>query len=250
VKTFDFGAELVQQLHARLQEALDTADGPRVRLLVRFVGELVNANVLPPASLVSLLDRLLEAALDAHAQPAETAAAAYSRGDMLAHAVVGVLPFVGRELHERRQKDLTRLLSLLDSYVARRPPLDPRHAPALAPATDALMQQWHLVGAARDSHFVTAALPRPFKAFEGRLNLALQHTLAPVDVPPLAAALRYVRAPPAMSLFPDSALKPLDRVLIDMYVADLLHLFHQRYVCPLAFPFRTSFADVSPSQSP
>jgi hypothetical protein len=58
-KNFEFGREIVTKVSNELQELLKNVDFRRLRLLVRFIAELVNANVLNPSTLLSLLGQFL-----------------------------------------------------------------------------------------------------------------------------------------------------------------------------------------------
>ena len=49
-------------LGEQLQGALDAGDSLKVKMLVRFAGELVNSSVVAPGNFMLLLDRFIEAA--------------------------------------------------------------------------------------------------------------------------------------------------------------------------------------------
>lgn len=107
-ESFDTGKEIVAQLAAKLTGCLEACEFTPAASLVRFLADLGNASVLLPGSLVELLKALTNVtAEDSIPQ---------SRSDVYATMVLGVMPWVGRDLAERSTEDFNALLSTIGEY--------------------------------------------------------------------------------------------------------------------------------------
>lgn len=243
LKEYDLASRIVQEAHAALQEALNKSDHFRIKLLVRFYADLMNANLLRTTDLVALLEQLLEPAQQylqqqqqqhQQQQQAADAAEAQQRAEFFVYVVMATLPWAGRELQERKAKDLQRLLATLEAYMAARPPHAPAALCAFEPAgsgggsgegeeVDVLQELWQALRARGDS-WTCAAVPRPYSSFEGRLNIALQHPLPALELP---AGGRWPRMRRALRLLeaPREALSRLERVLLEEQCMELVHFF-------------------------
>jgi hypothetical protein len=119
-KNADFGREVVSKVGERLQQALHDRSALDVKLLTRFLAELVNAHVLPAADLVALFDLLLASAaeLDDSLQ--------HSDLEHYAYVVLITIPFVAATLLRDLPDELDRLLRTLQRYVdAHKCPINP-----------------------------------------------------------------------------------------------------------------------------
>ena len=119
-KNADFGREVVSKAGERLQQALHDRNVLDVKLLTRFLAELVNAHVLPAADLVALFDLLLASAaeLDDSLQ--------HSDLEHYAYVVLITIPFVAATLLRDLPDELDRLLRTLQRYVdAHKCPINP-----------------------------------------------------------------------------------------------------------------------------
>jgi nuclear cap-binding protein subunit 1 len=123
VKNFEFGKEVVQKTSTMLQSALDKNTFQDIKLIVRFIGELVNANVLVPSSIIEIFNQFLSVSSEESSK----------RADYFLHLVVQTLPWVtnnfatlftslqiGKELSERKPGDLAKIMETIDSYMSKR----------------------------------------------------------------------------------------------------------------------------------
>lgn len=108
-KNTDFGAEVVANVGERLQQALNERSVLDAKLLIRFVAELVNAHVVPPAGLIALFDLLLASAADTEE---------HSDLGHYAYFILAALPFAAPTLTRDLPSDLDRVLRVLQGYVA------------------------------------------------------------------------------------------------------------------------------------
>ncbi|KAJ3019710.1 Nuclear cap-binding protein subunit 1 [Thoreauomyces humboldtii] len=108
----EFGALLLTTMHEALQSALAVHDFRTVKILVRYLAELFNANTLAGAQLVQLYDTLLSV-LD---EPGVTV----ERSDAYVYAVLASVPWAGEQLHARLPDDLVRLMRRVETYMQTR----------------------------------------------------------------------------------------------------------------------------------
>lgn len=107
-----FGAAIVQGCHEHLQREMNGENALHVRLLLRFMGELVNANVIHPGSMLELLNSFVESAIqDSDGDGPK------QQADFLVAVVLETLIWVGRTLAECRSREVTQLLGQIDKCV-------------------------------------------------------------------------------------------------------------------------------------
>jgi nuclear cap-binding protein subunit 1 len=119
-KNADFGRDVVSKAGERLQQALHDRSALDVKLLTRFMAELVNAHVLTASDLVAFFDLLLASSteLDDSLQ--------HSDLEHYAYLVLITLPFVASVLLRDLPDELDRLLRTLQRYVdAHKCPVNP-----------------------------------------------------------------------------------------------------------------------------
>ncbi|CAN8005239.1 unnamed protein product, partial [Ixodes hexagonus] len=96
---------------------------------------------------------------------------------------------VGRELYEKKDQELDRLLRHIDDYISKR---QKKHVPALRvwqaevphAQEEGLDCLWAQVSKLRADKWVERQLVRPYLAFDGVLCEALQHNLPALPAPP------------------------------------------------------------------
>ena len=86
----EFGQQVVDMAMQELQECLDNGVGSGCKLLLRFLAELVQANVVPPADLLRIFNELIEAGADFERSKHNC--------DFYVYLVVITLPYVGHQL--------------------------------------------------------------------------------------------------------------------------------------------------------
>jgi nuclear cap-binding protein subunit 1 len=120
VKNADFGREITQRTGNELEAALRRGDGESVKLLVRFIGELANANVVPSSAVVAVFDQLLAPAAAFAGSGDEATATAQKRADLFIYIILSVLPYTANNLADRCPDDLERMLDTIKLYLAKR----------------------------------------------------------------------------------------------------------------------------------
>ncbi len=95
-----------------MKECLKSGRWESARYALRFIADLVNCHVISAGSLLQLMDNFVDAALEEGVPQV--------RRDWFAYAVLSSLPWVGRELYEKKESELDRMLGSLEGYVKRR----------------------------------------------------------------------------------------------------------------------------------
>ncbi|GAQ92927.1 hypothetical protein KFL_012060010, partial [Klebsormidium nitens] len=139
VADYNFVQRAVEAVHAALQAGLARGDPLTIRLGLRILATLAGTLVASPAGVLRLFQALVTdavAALDA-------APAWQARGDWYVYAVLGALPWGGKELQRGAPAALAELLDLAATYCQHRdhlalPALHAQHTlPDGTPAPDA-----------------------------------------------------------------------------------------------------------------
>eukprot|EP00039_Didymoeca_costata_P028846 m.22306 g.22306 ORF g.22306 m.22306 type:complete len:783 (+) comp7385_c0_seq1:350-2698(+) len=178
---FSLGEKVVHELCAQLTSALENREFLASKLLVRFAADLVNASVLHPESLVSLLESLLAVASEPRSPQA--------RGDAYASLVLAAIPWVGRDLAARNADALDALLGIIEEYIKTRKTTHKDMIKVFLKGekeylqTDSLELMWRQVQDLRTKGWVETAIPRPYIHFGQNLMKAQQHSLVEVKIP-------------------------------------------------------------------
>ena len=109
------GASIVEDAHRELDRALDDHAPMAIRGLTRFLVELMNARVVPPAAVVDVLDLYLKVGTEEGAPAA--------RVDWFMVLVLDALALGGKYLSTAAAEELERLLAAVRAYAERRVPL-------------------------------------------------------------------------------------------------------------------------------
>lgn len=91
-----------------LKEFLKTSKYEEARVLIRFFSDLVNCHVISSASLMNLFENLVDVTMEDNIPQA--------RSDYFVFTVLSALPWVGRELYDKKEQDLEQLLNTIDNY--------------------------------------------------------------------------------------------------------------------------------------
>ena len=111
------------------------------------------------------------------------------RRDWFAYSVLSALPWVGRELYEKKESELDRMLGSLEGYIKRRKKI---HHSALRvfksdhphPQEEYLDCLWQQIKRLRSDMWIEKHIIRPYLAFDSTLCEALQHNLPSLVPPP------------------------------------------------------------------
>ena len=145
------------------------------------MSDLVNCHVVSAGSLLQLLDNFVDAALEEGVPQV--------RRDWFAYSVLSALPWVGRELYEKKESELDRMLGSLEGYIKRRKKI---HHNALRvfksdhphPQEEYLDCLWQQIKRLRSDMWIEKHIIRPYLAFDSTLCEALQHNLPSLVPPP------------------------------------------------------------------
>ncbi|XP_062577791.1 nuclear cap-binding protein subunit 1-like [Saccostrea cucullata] len=179
-KNYNCGGEFVEMLVRNLKEALKTGEYENAKLQVRFLADCVNCHVIVAGSLLALFDNFIEVTLEDNIPQV--------RSDWYVYVVLSALPWVARELHEKKETEFNKLLSTIDNYISKRQKI---HVPALRvwvsdfphPQEEYLDCLWAQIKNMKSNKWSEKQIMRPYLAFDGVLCEALQHTL-PQIIPP------------------------------------------------------------------
>jgi len=247
-KNYNFGGECVELLVKSLKDCLKSLKWAAARFLLRFLADLVNCHVVSAASLLQLLDNFVDAALDEGVPQV--------RRDWFAYSVLSALPWVGRELYEKKESELDRMLGSLEGYIKRRRKI---HHSALRvflsehphPQEEYLDCLWHQIKRLRSDMWVEKHIIRPYLAFDSVLCEALQHNLASLVPPPHHPSTLYPLPQVVFRMFdytdcPEGPILPgqhsIERWLIEEQLTHILMAnFKERKECAaqlLSYPLK------------
>ncbi|XP_032777092.2 nuclear cap-binding protein subunit 1 isoform X1 [Daphnia magna] len=187
-KNYNFGGEFVEQMVRNLKEALREGQWESARLIVRFISDMVNCHIVSASSLLQLYDSFIDAAMEQGVPQV--------RRDWYMYALLTALPWVGRELFEKKENDLERIMAAMEGYLRRR---NTAHVAALRvwncdtphPQEEYLECIWAQVRKLRTDEWQERHIYRPYLAFDSILSEALQHNLPVILPPPHTASTQY-----------------------------------------------------------
>merc|ERR1712088_858412 len=233
-KNYNFGGECVELLIRSLKECLKSGSKwEEARYLVRFVSDLVNCHVISAGSLLQLLDNFVDAALEEGVPQV--------RRDWFAYAVLSALPWVGRELYEKKESELDRMLGSLEGYIKRRSKthhaaLRVFHSDNPHPQEEYLDSLWQQIKRLRSEMWIEKHIIRPYLAFDSQLCEALQHNLPPMVPPPHHPSTAYPLPQVVFRMFdytdcPEGPILPgqhsIERYLIEEQLRHILQSYHR-----------------------
>ncbi|KAM6364389.1 LOW QUALITY PROTEIN: nuclear cap-binding protein subunit 1-like [Pluvialis apricaria] len=149
--------------------------------LVHFLSDLVNCHVIAAPSMVAMFENFLSVTQEEDIPQV--------RCDWYVFAFLSSLPWVGKELYEKKDAEIDRLLSHTESYLKHRQKI---HVPMLQvwtadkphPQEEYLDCLWSQIQKFKKDHWQERHILRPYLAFDSILCKALQHNLPPFTPPP------------------------------------------------------------------
>uniref|UniRef100_A0A3B4DBB6 Nuclear cap binding protein subunit 1 n=1 Tax=Pygocentrus nattereri TaxID=42514 RepID=A0A3B4DBB6_PYGNA len=197
-RNYNFGGEFVEAMIRQLKETLKSNLYSEAVYLVRFLSDLVNCHVIAAPSMVAMFENFVSVTQEEDIPQV--------RSDWYVYAVLSCLPWVGKELYEKKDVEMDRLLNQIDGYLKRRQKI---HVPMLQvwsaekphPQEEYLDCLWAQVQKLKKDRWQERHILRPYIAFDSVLCEALQHNLPPFT-------------PPAHS---DDAVYPMPHVVFRMF---------------------------------
>lgn len=167
-----------------------------------------------------------------------------ARSDFFVYCVLSSLPWVGRELNEKKEQDLDQLLNTIDAYIAKR---SKAHHQALRvwftdtphPQEEYLDCLWAQITKLRTDKWIERHIQRPYLAFDAAIAEALQHNLPQISIAPHDPANVYPYPRVIFRLFdytdcPEGPVLPgahsIERFLIEESMRSLIdqHFFDRK----------------------
>ncbi|CAI0450221.1 unnamed protein product [Linum tenue] len=244
----DFVKGVVETTQTRFQEALDSGNCDRIRVLMRFLTALMCSKVLQPASLVVAFETLLSSAAttvdEEKGNPSWQA-----RGDFFVTCILSCLPWGGSELAEQVPEEMERVMVGVEAYLSIR-----THNTDIglsffeddddlsAGEKDFLEDLWDRIKFLSSNGWKADSVPRPHLAFEAQLVGGKAHEFGPINAPeqpePLSqlsgitygrekhnAELKYPQRIRRLNIFPTGKsedMQPIDRFIVEEYLLDVL----------------------------
>lgn len=247
-KNYNFGGEFVEYMVRTFKESLKMCKWENARYSLRFLADLVNCHVISASSLLQLLDNMIETANEDNVPQV--------RRDWYIFAILSTLPWVGRELYEKKEQALEDLLVHIEVFLNKR---SKKHHAALRvwavdvpnPQEEYLDCLWSQIRKLRQDNWAEKHIPRPYLAFDSILCEALQHSLPSINPPAHQDCFNYPMPWVVFRLFdytdcPEGPILPgahsIERFLIEEHLHSIIETYHlERKDCAahlLNFPYK------------
>lgn len=180
-RNYSFGGDVVEQLLKDFKKFLNSGDYERARILVRFMADLVNTRVISASSLIALFESLIDVTMEDNIPQV--------RSDYFVYTVLSALPFVGRELYDKKETEMEQILNTIDNYITKRTKsihleaLRVWHSNDPHPQEEYLDSLWVQICNLRNEKWIDQHIYRPYLNFDSALIEALQHNLPPLKPP-------------------------------------------------------------------
>ncbi|KAI4798129.1 hypothetical protein KUCAC02_022258 [Chaenocephalus aceratus] len=111
-RNYNFGGEFVEAMIRQLKETLKNNLYNEAVYLVRFLSDLVNCHVIAAPSMVAMFENFISVTQEEDVPQV--------RADWYVYVVLSCLPWVGKELYEKKDVEMDRLFSQVDGFLKRR----------------------------------------------------------------------------------------------------------------------------------
>ncbi|XP_020493144.1 nuclear cap-binding protein subunit 1 [Labrus bergylta] len=179
-RNYNFGGEFVEAMIRQLKETLKNNLYNEAVYLVRFLSDLVNCHVIAAPSMVAMFENFISVTQEEDVPQV--------RSDWFVYVVLSCLPWVGKELYEKKDVEMDRLLSQIEGYLKSRvkthvPMLQVWTAEKPHPQEEYLDCLWAQIQKLKKDRWQERHVLRPYIAFDSVLCEALQHNLPPFTPP-------------------------------------------------------------------
>uniref|UniRef100_A0A8C2ZVY7 Nuclear cap binding protein subunit 1 n=1 Tax=Cyclopterus lumpus TaxID=8103 RepID=A0A8C2ZVY7_CYCLU len=179
-RNYNFGGEFVEAMIRQLKETLKNNLYNEAVYLVRFLSDLVNCHVIAAPSMVAMFENFVSVTQEEDVPQV--------RSDWFVYVVLSCLPWVGKELYEKKDVEMDRLLSQIEGYLKGRakthvPMLQVWTAEKPHPQEEYLDCLWAQIQKLKKDRWQERHILRPYIAFDSVLCEALQHNLPPFTPP-------------------------------------------------------------------
>lgn len=202
-RNHDLGADLLSTASKALNKALDDSEFTKVKLLVRYFGNCLNANVILPAQLIAVFDSFLGVITEQ--------GVTVERSDAFVHCVMAALPWCASELRDRHLLELDRIFSILTEYMNSRSGLIEAAGIPLAYFTlavyrdtsidkpyiqkDQLDLLWLQIQDLKLNNWDASILANLFAPHKEALSEQLGHELSAINVPSSVTPVKFTYQP-------------------------------------------------------
>ncbi|CAL9092146.1 unnamed protein product [Musa textilis] len=268
----DFGKNIVDDLHCKLQEALSSENCDKIRILLRFLTVLMCSKVILPSSVIEVFETLLSSAatiIDEDAGNPSWQPCA----DFYITCILSCLPWGGTELIEQVPDEFDRVIVGIQSYLSIR-----KHSQDTsfivfeadedksAKEKDFVEDLWDHIQILSTNGWKVDSVPRPHLSFEEQLVSGKSYNLSPISCPKQSASssrstisrerenyeakLKYPQRLCRLHIFPSNKIEkmqPIDRFIVEEYLLDVLLFFNgcrkecASYMASLPVPFRYEY---------
>ncbi|KAJ9562715.1 hypothetical protein OSB04_007875 [Centaurea solstitialis] len=241
--------KIVESTQKSLQDALDSGDCNKIRVLMRFLTVLMCSKVVQPSSLVVVFETLLSSAAtivdDEKGNPSWQA-----RADFYITCILSCLPWGGSELGEQIPEEIERVMVGIEAYLSIRRRVsdvglsvfeDINKIDKVHVEQDFVEDLWSRIQDLSKNSWKLESVPRPHLLYEAQLVAGKSHDIGPISCPEQPdigelsgvsfgrqkheAELKYPQRIRRLNIFSASKtedLQPIDRFVVEEYLLDVL----------------------------
>ncbi|EPY78646.1 nuclear cap-binding protein subunit 1 isoform 1 [Camelus ferus] len=108
-RNYNFGGEFVEAMIRQLKESLKANNYSEAVYLVRFLSDLVNCHVIAAPSMVAMFENFVSVTQEEDVPQV--------RRDWYVYTFLSSLPWVGKELYEKKDAEMDRIFANTESYL-------------------------------------------------------------------------------------------------------------------------------------
>ncbi|KAI3769012.1 hypothetical protein L6452_00108 [Arctium lappa] len=242
--------KILESTQKSLQDALDSGDCNKIRVLMRFLTVLMCSKVVQPSSLVVVFETLLSSAAtivdDEKGNPSWQA-----RADFYITCILSCLPWGGSELGEQIPEEIERVMVGIEAYLSIRRRVsdvglsvfeDINKIDKVHVEQDFVEDLWSRIQDLSKNSWKLESVPRPHLLYEAQLVAGKSHDIGPISCPEQPdipgelsgvdfgrqkheAELKYPQRIRRLNIFSASKtedLQPIDRFVVEEYLLDVL----------------------------
>ncbi|KAF9903314.1 Nuclear cap-binding protein subunit 1 [Lobosporangium transversale] len=202
-KNMQTGGTIVTMASDLLQDNLAKHQWRNVKLLLRFFGELVNANVILPTTLLNVMNQFLAVL--------EEETVIRARADCAVYCVLATLPWCAADMRDRNPHDFEKILGRIEDYMLAREEgggaegfeitkvFKDSDCPYIQ--EEPLTLLWKQIQNLQKDDWDVSILIKPSQTFDAVLGMASQHELPPFVFPPHTDTISYYTPAPLLRIF-------------------------------------------------
>ncbi|KAK9939544.1 hypothetical protein M0R45_016236 [Rubus argutus] len=256
----DFIRKIVEDTQSNFQDALDTGNCNKIRILMRFLTAMMCSKVLHPSSLVIVFETLLSSA--ATTVDEEKGNPSWqSRADFYITCILSCLPWGGAELIEQVPEEIERVMVGVEAYLSIRKHVSDTGLSFFEDDDDSaknplirgfltsmgfLEDLWDRIQVLSKNGWKLDSVPRPHLSFEAQLvNGNITYGKQKHDAESI-----YPQRIRRLNIFPANKtedMQPMDRFIVEEYLLDVLFFLNgcrkecTSYMAGLPVPFRYEY---------